>query len=561
MAITKDETELEKKQLILPVFEEYQKARLKFAQSISDLAANPSDYAALKAAGAIPLLCTLFMDIMPSIQRTAIVAMGRLASYNIDIAEEIIRRNILPLLVEKLKKESNRITEIPNSEQLYKRAASYLLRSIAKHDVNLAKIIVKTNALEALQICIKDPDPLVKESAILTLTNIAKHSEELAIEIASEKYEIIPMLIQSIHDYDLPVLRAVASVIFEISKHSFQLALILQRNEIIPALEKLIEQDDPKLMNILLPILTQLSRYEDNFAMKLATEIHSIETAIKELSNEDISCRKNCCVYLLECVKHSDDLAQKVIDEGGISKMIEYIKKHEQEYRIPGITFLCNLAIRNEAMAGLIITEKALEVLCLVLESDPLEELKEIVVKTLGYLGSYNTKFTREITKTDAIFLIASLAANPVLYPEIKSTCNKSLKRMLKYCMHLRTLEKIMDIVQDDILELVLLQFAKILRVDGKLRRRFIISGTFKKVEEMKFPPGSKARNAIKSINLCFPPDLIRYYATDYLDELLLKVENFEPSTPPPSEQSLEISFSQKENMSINEHESINEYD
>ena len=55
-----------------------------------------------------------------------------------------------------------------------------MLRAVAKHSVSLAQNVVDSGALDALVVCLEEFDPSVKEAAAWALSNIAKHSAELA---------------------------------------------------------------------------------------------------------------------------------------------------------------------------------------------------------------------------------------------------------------------------------------------------------------------------------------------------------------------------------------------
>ena len=110
---------------VLNVFEEYQKARVTFVQQVADLATRPQNIDVMQNAGVMQLLRPLLLDNVPSIQQSAALALGRLASYRDDLAEAVVATEILPQLVYSLS-EQNRF---------YKKAAAFVLRAVAK--VNL----------------------------------------------------------------------------------------------------------------------------------------------------------------------------------------------------------------------------------------------------------------------------------------------------------------------------------------------------------------------------------------------------------------------------------------
>ncbi|GBG87406.1 hypothetical protein CBR_g45463 [Chara braunii] len=89
--------------VVLQVFENYQKSRVGFVQTVAELATKPQNIEALQSAGVMQLLRPLLLDNVPSIQQSAAIALGRLANYNDDLAEAVVNNEILPQLVYSLR--------------------------------------------------------------------------------------------------------------------------------------------------------------------------------------------------------------------------------------------------------------------------------------------------------------------------------------------------------------------------------------------------------------------------------------------------------------------------
>ena len=92
----------------LSVFEQYQKSRTQFVQTVAELATRPQNIETLQNAGVMSLLRPLLLDIVPTIQQTAALALGRLANYNDDLAEAVVKGDILPQLVYSLAEQNVR---------------------------------------------------------------------------------------------------------------------------------------------------------------------------------------------------------------------------------------------------------------------------------------------------------------------------------------------------------------------------------------------------------------------------------------------------------------------
>lgn len=88
------------------VFDQYQKARLLFVQSVADLSTKPNNIECLEAAGVIDLLQPLLADVVPSIQHLAAISLGKLANHSPKTAHAIVRRDIFSQLLRNIDKQN-----------------------------------------------------------------------------------------------------------------------------------------------------------------------------------------------------------------------------------------------------------------------------------------------------------------------------------------------------------------------------------------------------------------------------------------------------------------------
>ena len=103
-------------------------------------------------------------------------------------------------------------------QRFYKKAAAFVLRSVAKHSPELAQAVVDSGALEALVMCLEEFDPSVKESAAWALGYIATHTAELAQAVVDAG--AVPLLVLCIQEPEISLKRITASALNDISKHS-----------------------------------------------------------------------------------------------------------------------------------------------------------------------------------------------------------------------------------------------------------------------------------------------------------------------------------------------------
>lgn len=60
-------------------------------------------------------------------------------------------------------------------------------------------------------------------------------------------------------------------------------------------------------------------------------------------------------------------------------------------------------------------------------------------------------------------------------------------------------------------------------------RRKFVVSGGLKKVQQITAKPGSSLYQLILTINECFPEEIVKYYSPGYPETLLEQVEQYSP--------------------------------
>lgn len=87
-------------------FEEFEKAKIKFAQQLADFAAKPQNIDNLYSLGVLKQLRTLLIDPTVSIQNSAALALGRIANHSEKLAEAVVENQVLPQLVVSLAQQN-----------------------------------------------------------------------------------------------------------------------------------------------------------------------------------------------------------------------------------------------------------------------------------------------------------------------------------------------------------------------------------------------------------------------------------------------------------------------
>eukprot|EP00063_Salmo_salar_P037781 XP_014012616.1 PREDICTED: sperm-associated antigen 6-like [Salmo salar] len=169
---------------VLQVFEQYQKSRTQFVQTIAELATRPQNIETLNA--------------------------GKLGLGS-PTTGSVVKGDILPQLVYSLTEQNSRV--------------SVSWRDIAKHSPELAQTVVDTGAIAHLAQMILNPDAKLKRQVFSALSQISKHSVDLA-EMVVEA-EIFPAVLACLRDPDEYVRKNVTTLMREITKHTPELSLMI----------------------------------------------------------------------------------------------------------------------------------------------------------------------------------------------------------------------------------------------------------------------------------------------------------------------------------------------
>jgi len=500
---------------IIQVFEEYQKARVKFVQTVADLATRAQHVEALQAAGVMQLLRPLLLDNVPSIQQSAALALGRLANYNEELAAAVVEGDILSQLVYSLN-EQNRF---------YKKSAAYVLRAVARHSPGLAQHVVESNAVEALVQCLEEFDPSVKEAAAWALGYIARHNAELAQEVVDKG--AVPLLVLCVQEPELSLKRIAASGLSDIAKHLPELAQTVVDHSAIGHLAPLIMSSDGKLKRQVCQCLAQISRHSVELA-ELVVEGEIFPKIFTLLKDNDEIVRKNAATCIREIAKHTPDLAQLIVNAGGVGALVDYVNETRGNTRLAGVMTLGYISAFSETLALAVIVSKGIQPLGHALEKETEDHIKAAAAWSLGQVGRHSADHAKAVADCNILPKLLDVYLSKESSDDLKTKAKRALKAIIQKCVHLPALEPLLhQNAPQNLLKYVCGQFAKILPSDIGAKREFVANRGLATLQKIKAEPGSKLADSIHTINSCFPPEIVQYYSPDYAQTFLDKIDNF----------------------------------
>ncbi|XP_044195759.1 sperm-associated antigen 6 [Thunnus albacares] len=502
---------------IIQAFEQYQKSRMQFVQTVADLAARPQNIEILQNAGVMSMLRPLMLDVVPSIQQTAALALGRLADHSDDLAEAVVKEDILPQLIHSLASQN----------RFYKKAAAFVLRAVAKHSPELSQAVVARGGVDALVLCLEEFDPGVKEAAAWALGYIARHNALLSQSVVDAG--AVPLLVLCLLEPEMALKRIAASTLSDIAKHTPELAQTVVETGAIAHLAQMILNPDAKLKRQVFSALSQISKHSVSLA-EMVIEAEIFPAAVACLRDPDEYVRKNVTTLMREVVKHTPELSQVIVNCGGMAAVIDYLGDCHGNLRLPGIMMLGYVAAHSESLAMAVILSKGVPQLGLCLSEEAEHHIKAATAWSIGQIGHHTPEHAKAVATANLLPKLLQLYMDASSSEDLQIKSKKALKNILQKCTYLPALEPLLYDAPSNILKHVVCQFSKVLPHDSKARRLFVTSGGLKKVQEIKAEPGTPLQEYINSINSCFPEEIVRYYSPGYSDILLERLENYQPA-------------------------------
>lgn len=355
---------------VLNVFDTYQKARISFVEQVAEMATHAYNITALESAGALCLLQPLISDMCPAVQQFATTAIGRMANQSSKMAQNIVRMEMLPIMLRKLQKQN----------KYYKKAIMFTLRAIAKHSVELSAVVLNVGGLEAIIICLEDFDSTVKLSAVAATSAIARHSRTLAQ--ATIDSGALPLLLLCLQEPDNNLKQAAASALADIAGHSPDLAqAVTNCTGALVNLSRALHNPDKKIKTNVLKAFDAIAKHNLDLA-EACVEAETFPQTLLHIQHFCPEVSKIACMLTGDVVKQSLDLAQLIVNQGGIGALLEA----KGSARIPGYTALGYIAGHSLQLALCVIGADAVPVLAQCLDENE-NDLQAVVVWSLGQIG------------------------------------------------------------------------------------------------------------------------------------------------------------------------------
>lgn len=489
---------------ILSLFEEYQKARLKFVQSITELSSRPQNMLPLTSSGALSLLKPLLTDPVQIIQQSAALAIGKLANYSLEIAESIMQNEII----------SSISYSISSQNRFYKKAACYVIKAVASHNAQLANYVVSCGVLEPLIKTLEEFDPSVKESAAWALGYIARHNAELATQVADAG--AVSSLVICLQESEVSLKIVAAQTLSNIAMHNEKLASLVSQ-EGLRFYAIYISYSDMSLKRNICLLLGNIAKHSNELAVQLVHSFSDLKILISCLLMPDKLLKKNAAFCICEIVNKNEENALKLIEEGVLGALAIYIDKVTDESRLYGIIALGYIGGHAEMLSEAILNINIAEKFKLIMDTETSDYVLAAVCFALGQLGKHAPKHANNIAKVGILISILKAYLREDASEDLKLKAKRALKKIITNLTILRYLEPLLPITDKRIMKYIMKEFISKIPNDSEYKKEFAKRNGLMELKKCRDRmDDTLSAEIMKFIEQNWGTDAARIYSKDY---------------------------------------------
>lgn len=336
----------------------------------------------------------------------------------------------------------------------------------------------------------------------------------------------MPLLVLCVQEPELSLKRIAASSLSDIAKHTPEMAQAVVDAGAIAYLAPLIVSPDAKLKRQVCAALGQVAKHSVDLA-EVVVEAEIFPNILMCLKDVDGFVRKHAATCIREVAKHTPELAQLIVSNGGVGALVDYVHESESNNRLPGIMALGYVAAFSETLATAVIASKGIAPLYAALVEEPEDHIKSASAWSLGQIGRHTPDHAKAVADAGALSKLVAVGANPRSSDDLKTKCVRSLRFIIEKLTDLRALDKTLQNreLPHEIVRYVVHQISKVLPNDPQGRHDFVVGGGLAACQALDAEAGTALKEYVDIIKSCYPEEIVQYYSPAYPAQLLEKLE------------------------------------
>jgi hypothetical protein len=508
---------------VIQPFEDYQKSRTIFVQTVADLSNRAANIDSLKKLGVMRQLSPLLSDPVISIKQSAALAISRLAKEDIELATAVIedKGNIL-----------HQLLDAHDSSKYVKSAACLVIKSVAKHSTFLAEKLEEGGAIPFLVSCLKEYDPTLKHASITALGEISRHNAFLARKVCDE--QAVDLLVTCSQEPEIFLKRAAVQTLCKIVRHSEDLTgRVIGVQDTLNILTTQLSLSDTLLKRQILLCLSFIAKHSSTAAVQINNHdnFKEIENCIK--INPDPTVQKNALVLLNELARKKNEAPMSISGKIKPRVFINYIRDNRGEPRLFCIPIISTIAGHSKDLAETIFIEGGLEPLIDAIDNESNHNIMSLACQAIGNLAKHSPDLTNKLVMDEhndkkyynRLPEKLLYKAIDLSFPsELRENAKLALENLIDKCTELDVLATLLDAPSKMhldknsytyILCKVIRKQREILAEHRELRKDFFKKKTLKKIIDLK-----KTYEGIKSeyeqFGEFYSRDMLNFFSDEY---------------------------------------------
>ncbi|KOO25325.1 axoneme central apparatus [Chrysochromulina tobinii] len=530
------------KDVVLPAFAAFQRARVEFAQEVAKLALPAGEALVSKNAASgtyetdgaekvlstleasfnlMPEMRSLLTDVAPTVRENAMLAVGRLCGLSDKLHGQVADPTLLDATIS---------TITSSSQPSLVHAAMFLLHTAVRSSAEVAHLAVEHNALVAVCERLEDTDSQTKQAAVWCLCSIASHEAPLASAVVEAG--AVPLLILCLKEHSLPLRRLTLSCLGSIAKHEQVLAEVLHKEGALSAAVEFLSSPD------------MLLRRHACRALACATQHHTganewvpapaRKLLVETMQVADPETLAFAATLAQQLAKHSNSVASSFHDLGAVPLLVAHMRQGHASptSAAAAIGHICD---GSSAAAVAALQLGVLETIHALLASHAPVPVCVVLCQCLGAMSNADETVAKAIDQSGCLQLVleATLLSKRKIGPAARQVLRAGLGRALGKCASYPVLVFLLERLpftgphcEPPILAALLKALARVLSTKGTYRLDFMQRGALSVAQQASKIKSPELLDALKTLNSpsIFPKQMVDATAPDYESKLLDKI-------------------------------------
>merc|ERR1711939_625998 len=154
----------------------------------------------------------------------------------------------------------------------------------------------------------------------------------------------------------------------------------------------------------------------------------------------DVYVRKNSATCIREVAKHTPELAQLIVNAGGVGAMVDYVTEARGNARLPGIMTLGYVSAFSETLALAVIVSKGIPPLVNALVTEPEDHIKSASAWSLGQIGRHSPDHAKALADANVLLKLLAVFMHPESSDDLRTKAKRALKSIIEKCLQLGAL-------------------------------------------------------------------------------------------------------------------------